>query len=122
MNNEILIQLRYIKRYDFIDPRSGRSVRGSRFDYYPIDELENAVSDSNQRGVPSSTISGDYSLFDKIQDESVPGWFALQYEIKPDSTGKPQLVAKNLRILSNDEKEQIKKMREDLKQSRQIKQ
>jgi hypothetical protein len=86
----------YVRQYDFTED-SGKRVQGLKMTY--LDEpVENT---SMAKGRPPMTItSSDISLWSSFS--SVPGYYDLEFTMRPDSKGKPTLGLRTARLLSDE--------------------
>lgn len=79
----------YVARSEFPDRQSGKMVRNCKIQYIS----DGHIDDENQKGLPVLTAPCDFELFKTFQ--KLPADYDLEFSVKPDSKGKPQLhVAK----------------------------
>lgn len=81
----------YVSRSEFPDRQTGKMVRSCKIQYIS----DTQIDDENQKGLPVLTAPCDFELFKSFQ--KLPAHYDLDFTVKPDSKGKPQLhVAKAL--------------------------
>jgi len=74
-----LVNVKFVKRYDFVDNKSGERICGVKVEY----EGDSAVFSSDYEGIQRvSLTTKDMMMFDKFKGH-VPGRFELDLQVVP---------------------------------------
>lgn len=89
------------KKYDFVGSKN-QNIKGVKIIYLDRPVVESSIAPENEivkeKGYFPITITcEDVRLYDKI--EKVPGRYKMDFRMKPDSKGRPQLVLDDLEFI-----------------------
>jgi hypothetical protein len=86
----------FVRRYDFSD-ETGKRIQGFKMTYLD-EQVENTPT---AKGRPPMTVtSSEVGMWHCFT--TVPGYYDLDFRMKPDSKGKPTLVLQGVKLVPED--------------------
>jgi hypothetical protein len=86
----------FVRRYDFSD-ETGKRIQGFKATYLD-EQIENTAT---VKGRPPMTVtSSEMGMWNAFS--TVPGYYDLNFRMRPDAKGKPTLVLQGAKFLSEE--------------------
>lgn len=97
--DKMIALVTFANPWAMLDERTGTQRTGITVEYLLIDTLKPVINDDGSKGVRHCKESIDSDKISKIS--SVPGWYELQFAMKPGSKGKPVLKLDNIHFVDD---------------------